>query len=145
MRDESMPASQFPKLKFDSDLDCYTCRHQLGEFKVKVYLDNSEEGADLEQLKQSAQTICDNWPERHERLCRIAARELVSAGRVGKKTPIKPVDCLPFSLRVAADSEGEISYSIGFNVKSVLGKDEYVEVEEEINGKWTNSDVCCTE
>jgi hypothetical protein len=138
--------SKLPKLKFDSDLESHTCRHQLGRTKVKIYIDASEERVDLATLTKSAQAICDDWPDRHNRLCRIVAKELLSTGRLGKnKKTLEPKDCVPFSLRVAADSDGEISYAIGFNVDSVLDDDEYVEVEEEINGSWTNSEVGCTE
>jgi hypothetical protein len=76
----------------------------------------------------------------------IIIQELASNGYLKeKKAQLKAADCVPFSLRVAADSDGEISYSIGFNVRSLLAKDEYVDVEEEINCRWFNCDVSCTE
>lgn len=134
------------ELEFDEVEHCYSCKHTLGRAAVEVFIDVSEESVELSRLVEVAQSVSDSWQSRHERLTKLAAEELASNDYVGDASEVVPEDCIPFYLRVYADPDGEISYTIAFNVPSVLDvEDEYVDVEEEISGEWVNTEVCSTE
>jgi hypothetical protein len=134
------------KLTFDVDTVWHTCKHQLGDVEIDVYLETGEETADTDQLAEAAQSVSDDWETRHPRLTELVARELAANGYLDEASEFEPGDCLPFYLGVAADPAGEISYTISFSVPSVLdGNEEYVDVEEEIHGAWVNTEVCCSE
>ena len=134
------------KLKYDTDTCCHTCKHKLGGAKVDVVIDASEEAVDLQKLTEVAQLISDGWATRHQRLAKFVADELVSNDYISDVSLVSAAECIPFSLRVYADPDCEISYTIAFNVPSVLDDDdEYVDVEEEINAEWINTEVCSTE
>src|SRR5687767_6608361 len=107
-------------LKYNRNDGTHSCEHRLGKAKVEVYIDASEKSVPLERLTEIAQGICDNWSEWHPRLVKVAAKELVSTGWLGKRKKLALEDCLPFYLRVYADPDGEISYTVAFNVPSVL-------------------------
>ena len=134
------------KLKFDPDLDSYVCRHKLGMANVDVVADLSEASVELSDLAAVIQSVSKDWAKRHKRLAQLAAEELLANDYVETATEIKAADCKPFYLRVYADPDGEISYTIAFNIDSVLDADEeYVDIEEEIGGDWVNTEICCTE
>ena len=138
--------AKLAKLKFDEEMCCYTCRHKLGTAKVDVHIDISEETVDVDRLTGVAQKVIDDWAARHKRLAKLVGDELASNEYIAKASKIGAAQCVPFYLGVYADSEGEISYTVGFNVPSVLDdEDKYVEVEEEINAEWVNTDICSTE
>ena len=134
------------QLMFDADTAWHTCKHQLGDVEIDVYLETGEETADTDRLAAAALSVSDDWETRHPRLTELVACELAANGYLDDTSEFDSGDCLPFYLGVAVDPDGEISYTISFSVRSVLdGNEEYVDVEEEINGAWVNTEVCCSE
>src|SRR5687768_11213183 len=130
------------KLKFDKDLESYTGFCRLDGKKVEITIDASEGSVDLKTLTQIAERIISTWPKLHAELCQIARDEIISAGHSSADDvpKLKPSGVTPFLFSVSADSEGEVWFSFGLNVPSVLDKDEYVDVSREVNGSWTNSE-----
>ena len=112
---------------------------------VAVNIDASEESVDLDRLIGVAQMISDDWGMRHIRLAKHVADELESNDYITDASNTGATDCMPFYLRVYADPDGEITYTVGFNVPSVFDDDEYIDVEEEINADWVNTEICSTE
>ena len=134
------------KLTYNPDDGAHSCGHRLGRARVEVYIDASEESVPLKQLTEIAQGICDDWSSWHPRLAKVAARELVSTGRLAKRAKLAPEDCVPFYLRVYADPDGEVSYTVAFHVPSVLpDANEYVDVSGEYGGDWVDAEVCDSE
>jgi hypothetical protein len=137
--------STIGKLKYDDDTGCHTCKHILGTTTIRLYLDATEGSVPVDRLKEIAQGISDDWEKRHSRLSKLVAQELVSSRELKNALKLRTGDCVPFYLRVEADSDGEINYTAAFKVPALLRKDEYVDVQEEISGQWVNTEVCCTE
>jgi|GEM_PF-3056255 hypothetical protein len=134
------------QLIFDADTAWHTCKHQLGDVEIDIFLETGEATAGIDRFAAAAQSVSDDWETRHPRLTELVARELAANGYLDETSEVGPGDCLPFYLGVAIDPEGEISYTISFSVPSVLdGDEEYVDVEEEIDGAWINTEVCCSE
>jgi hypothetical protein len=135
------------KLRFDRDLDSHAGSCQLDGNEVGVTIGASEGSVELETLSQIAERILSAWPALHPELCQIARQEIISSGRSSAPDvpTLKRSDVIPFSFSIYADADGEVSYSFGLNVPSVLCDDEYVDVEREVNGSWTNSEVRCSE
>lgn len=118
----------------------------MGNAKVDVIVDISEETVDLDRLAEVAQMVSDEWAVRHKRLAKVVAEELASSEYITDASKIGATQCVPFYLRVYADPDREISYTVAFRVPSALDDDdEYVDVEEEVNGEWVNSEICSTE
>ena len=138
--------AKFGKFQHDPDTGFYTCRHKLAGKSIEIHIDPSEESVDRDELIKHAESTVDDWPQRHTRLTAVVAQELVANDYLTDAADLKPGDCQPFYLRIYADPDGEISYTVAFNVPSVLDdEDEYVDVEEEITGAWVNVEVCSTE
>ena len=138
--------TKLAKLKYDADSCCHTCTHKLGNAKVDVIIDISEETVDLKKLTEVAQMVSDEWAVRHKRLAKVVAEELLTNEYIADASKIGAAQCVPFYLRVYADPDFVISYTVAFNVPSVLDDDdEYVDVEEELNGEWINTEICSTE
>lgn len=134
--------TKLAKLKYDAHSCGHTCKHKLGNAKVDI----SEETVDLEKLTEVAQMVSDEWSVRHKRLAKVIAEELLTNEYIADASKIGAAQCVPFYLRVYADPDCVISYTVAFNVPSVLDDDdEYVDVEEEVNGEWVNSEICSTE
>lgn len=133
-----------PRLAFDPDLEVYTGKMSLGKARVDVTAEAADERA-LKLLRQAIQRVGDDWPERHARLSLLVEEELRATGRLTADRQVVPEQIVPFSLGLHAAPEGEISYSVGYDVDAVLADDEYVDVEEEINGDWSHCEVRSTE
>jgi hypothetical protein len=136
---------QLGKLKFDKNLNSHCCDCRLSGHKVGVTIDASEASADVKTFIQTAEEILSSWETLQPKLCKIARDEIISSGSADDVPKLKPADVIPFSFILTANDDGEVWYSFGLNVPSVLDDDEYVDICREVNGAWTTSEVCCTE
>ena len=143
----SAKAQRIGKLKFDKDLESYKGFCQLDGKKVEITIDASEGSVDLTTLTQIGERIIATWAKLHAELCQIARDEIISArfDSADDVPELKRSDVTPFLFSISADSDAEVWYSFGLNVSSLLDDDEYVDVSREVNGSWTNSEVCCSE
>lgn len=136
----------FERLKFDENLESYTCEYSLGDNLIGVCL-TVEEGCESDALRVLAdrsEALLREWPTLQEPILKAARKELVSSHRLKRGDEVKvTLACLvPFGFNaVCAPDRKYFSFSI--DIPDILSEDEHFDYASDFDLKSESTEIVC--
>lgn len=135
----------FERLKFDENLESYTCEYSLGDKLIGVCL-TVEEGCEsdaLQVLADRSEALLREWPTLQEPILKAARKELVSAHRLerGDESKLTLACLVPFGFNAVCAPDREPYFSFGIKIPATLTEHEHFDYANDFDMKDESTEI----